>query len=47
MTDEKIPVGGVPAYELMSEADVQKILDATFQLLRETGRAGPLLGRRL
>ena len=37
MADSKDLVGGVPAYELMPDADVQKILDASFQLLRETG----------
>ncbi len=39
MADERIPVGGTPVYELLSEADVQKIIDATFQLMRETGVA--------
>ena len=39
MANEKIPVGGVPVFELLSETDVQKIIDATFQLLRETGVA--------
>ncbi len=37
MTDEKIPMGGYPVFELLSETDVQKIIDAIFQLLRETG----------
>jgi len=39
MTDERISMGGYPIFELMSEADVQKIIDAIFQLLRETGVA--------
>jgi trimethylamine:corrinoid methyltransferase-like protein len=32
-------MGGYPVFELLSEADVQKIIDAIFQLLRETGVA--------
>jgi trimethylamine--corrinoid protein Co-methyltransferase len=39
MTDERTSMGGYPIFELMSEADVQKIIDAIFQLLRETGVA--------
>ena len=37
MTDERIPMGGYPIFELLSEADVQKIIDAISQVLRETG----------
>jgi trimethylamine:corrinoid methyltransferase-like protein len=39
MTDEKRPLAKTPTYELLSEAEVQKIVDAVFQLLRETGVA--------
>jgi trimethylamine:corrinoid methyltransferase-like protein len=39
MTDENAPLNGIPIYGLLSEADVQKIIDASFQLLRETGVA--------
>jgi trimethylamine--corrinoid protein Co-methyltransferase len=39
MAESRAPVDGVSASALMPEADVQKILDATFQLLRETGVA--------
>jgi trimethylamine:corrinoid methyltransferase-like protein len=39
MTDEKIPLGTTPIYGLLPEADVQKIIDAVFQLMRETGVA--------
>ncbi len=39
MTNEKTPVGGNPVYGLLSEADVQKIIDAIFRLMRETGVA--------
>ena len=39
MADEKIPLAGTPVYEVLSEAQVQKIVDAIFQLLRETGVA--------
>jgi trimethylamine:corrinoid methyltransferase-like protein len=39
MADQEIPLGRTPVYELLSEADVQKIVDAIFQLLRETGVA--------
>jgi len=39
MTDERISMGGYPIFELLSETDVQKIIDAIFQLLRETGVA--------
>ena len=39
MADEKILVSHNPVFELLSEADVQKIIDAIFQLLRETGVA--------
>jgi trimethylamine:corrinoid methyltransferase-like protein len=39
MADERIPLGDTPIYELLSGADVQKIVDAIFQLMRETGVA--------
>jgi trimethylamine:corrinoid methyltransferase-like protein len=39
MADERIPLAGTPVYEVLSEAQVQKIVDAIFQLLRETGVA--------
>ena len=39
MADEKIPLGGTPVYGLLSETDVQKIIDAVFRLMRETGVA--------
>ncbi len=39
MTDERTQTGGYPVFELLSEADVQKIIDAVFKLLRETGVA--------
>ena len=39
MADEKIPLGRTPVYELLPEADVRKIVDAIFRLLRETGVA--------
>jgi trimethylamine:corrinoid methyltransferase-like protein len=39
MADEKIPLAGTPVYEVMSKTQVQKIVDAIFQLLRETGVA--------
>jgi trimethylamine:corrinoid methyltransferase-like protein len=39
MADQEISPGRTPVYELLSEADVQKIVDAIFQLLRETGVA--------
>jgi trimethylamine:corrinoid methyltransferase-like protein len=39
MADEKIPPGTTPAYELLSKAQIQKIVDAIFQLMRETGVA--------
>ncbi|MBW2494948.1 MAG: trimethylamine methyltransferase family protein, partial [Deltaproteobacteria bacterium] len=39
MADERIPLGRTPVYELLSEADVQKIVDAIFRLMRETGVA--------
>ncbi len=39
MADEKIPLGRTPVYGLLSEADVQKIVDAIFRLMRETGVA--------
>jgi trimethylamine:corrinoid methyltransferase-like protein len=39
MADEKIPLGRTPVYELLSETDVQKIVDAVFRLMRETGVA--------
>jgi trimethylamine:corrinoid methyltransferase-like protein len=39
MPDEKRPLAKTPTYELLPEADVQKIVDAIFQLMRETGVA--------
>ena len=39
MADEKIPLSRTPVYGLLSEADVQKIVDAIFRLMRETGVA--------
>ena len=39
MANQEISPGRTPVYELLSEADVQKIVDAIFQLLRETGVA--------
>jgi trimethylamine:corrinoid methyltransferase-like protein len=39
MADENAPASGTPVYELLSEIDVQRIIDATFQLMRETGVA--------
>jgi trimethylamine:corrinoid methyltransferase-like protein len=39
MADEKIPLTGTPVYEVLSETQVEKIVDAIFQLLRETGVA--------
>jgi len=39
MADQKIPLGRTPVYALLPEADVQKIVDAVFQLMRETGVA--------
>ena len=30
---------GTPVYELLSEADLEKLIDAIFQLMRETGVA--------
>jgi trimethylamine:corrinoid methyltransferase-like protein len=39
MADEKIPLGRTSVYGLMPEADVQKIVDAIFRLMRETGVA--------
>jgi trimethylamine:corrinoid methyltransferase-like protein len=39
MADEAIPLGNIPVYGLLPEADVRKILDASFQLLREIGVA--------
>jgi len=37
MSDEQNPVNGAPVYELLSGADVQKIIDTTFRMLREIG----------
>ena len=37
--DEELPCRRTPVYEILSEADVQRILDATFQLMREIGVA--------
>jgi trimethylamine:corrinoid methyltransferase-like protein len=39
MADEESPTGGTAVYELLPEDAVQKIIDATFQLMRETGVA--------
>jgi trimethylamine:corrinoid methyltransferase-like protein len=39
MVNEKISVGRNPVFEMLSETDVQKIVDAIFQLMRETGVA--------
>ena len=39
MASENIPLNGIPTYGLLSEADVRKLLDASFQLLREVGVA--------
>ena len=36
---KQIPLGRTPVYGLLSEADVQKIVDAIFRLMRETGVA--------
>ena len=35
--DEDLPRRGTPVYDILSEADVRKILDATFQLMSEIG----------
>jgi len=37
--DEELPCRGTPVYDILSEADVQKILNATFQLMSEIGVA--------
>jgi trimethylamine:corrinoid methyltransferase-like protein len=37
--DEELPCCGTPVYDILSEADVHKILDATFQLMSEIGVA--------
>ena len=37
--DEELSYSGTPVYDILSEADVQKILDATFQLMSEIGVA--------
>jgi len=39
MDDARIPGDSTPIYRLMPEADAQKIIDASFRLLRETGVA--------
>jgi len=39
MSVREVPVGGTPVYDILPEADVQKIIDASFQLIRETGVA--------
>ena len=39
MAERETPLGGVPVYELMPETDLRRILDASFQLLREVGVA--------
>ena len=38
-SDESAGCTGVPVYEILPESDVQKILDATFALMREIGVA--------
>ena len=35
--DEELSCRGTPVYDILSEADVQKIIDATFQLMHEIG----------
>ncbi len=37
--DEELSYRGTPVYDILSEADVQKILNATFQLMSEIGVA--------
>jgi trimethylamine:corrinoid methyltransferase-like protein len=37
MADERIPTNSNFTFEILSETDVQKIIDAVFKLLRETG----------
>ncbi len=37
--NEEVPYRGTPVFDILSEADVQKILDATFQLMSEIGVA--------
>ncbi len=39
LPDVKVTGKGTPIYEVLSKPDVEKIVDATFQLLRETGVA--------
>ncbi|MBW2693083.1 MAG: trimethylamine methyltransferase family protein, partial [Deltaproteobacteria bacterium] len=39
MPDVKVTGAGTPAYEVLPKSDVEKIIDATFQLLIETGVA--------
>jgi len=39
MADKQIPLGRTAVYGLLPEADAQKIIDAVFQLMRETGVA--------
>jgi trimethylamine:corrinoid methyltransferase-like protein len=39
MADERSETAGTAVYELLPEDDVQKIIDATFQLMHETGVA--------
>ena len=42
MTDEKLPVGSIPVFQALAGTDVQRIVDASFPLIRETGVAfGP------
>ena len=36
MADKQIPLGRTAVYGLLPEADVQKIIDAVFRLMRET-----------
>jgi trimethylamine--corrinoid protein Co-methyltransferase len=39
LPDVRVTGAGTPVYEVLSKTDVEKIIDATFQLLRETGVA--------
>ncbi len=39
LPDVKVTGKGTPAYEVLSESDLEKLIDATFQLLIETGVA--------
>jgi len=37
MPDDEFPSRGTPVYNILSEADAQKIIDTTFQLMQEIG----------